>query len=241
MAMQNPPSGPEDIPTILALDLEGTLISNAVSQIPRPGLSTFLTGCRELSPRVVMFTTVREPLFRSIARGLVDEGAAPDWFSAMEYVEWSGPTKDLSVIPSVSLPFVLLVDDHGDYVHPGQESMWVPIPQFCSPYSGMDDELAATLGALKARVAHHQAARRASMQFASGYADHPHLQQRRMDYERVYVAAASVVEHGRDVERAMRDKPICTLGNRTLVEAVRAGDAEKALRYLQSISSGANG
>jgi hypothetical protein len=29
-------------PTILALDLEGTLISNAISQIPRPGLHCFL-------------------------------------------------------------------------------------------------------------------------------------------------------------------------------------------------------
>ena len=28
-------------PSILALDLEGTLISNAVSQIPRPGLYNF--------------------------------------------------------------------------------------------------------------------------------------------------------------------------------------------------------
>lgn len=30
-------------PTVLALDLEGTLISNAMSQIPRPGLHAFLT------------------------------------------------------------------------------------------------------------------------------------------------------------------------------------------------------
>ena len=241
MATQTSSAWPEKIPTILALDLEGTLISNAVSQIPRPGLSAFLTACRELFPRIVMFTTVREPLFRSIARGLVDEGAAPDWFAAIEYVEWSGPTKDLSVIPAVRPPFVLLVDDHGDYVHPGQESMWVPIPQFCSPYSGLDDELAATLGALTARVAQHQAARRASMQFASEDADPAHLQQRRMDYERVYLAVASIVEQGRDVEHAMSDKPVRTLGNRTLVEAIRAGDAEKALRYLQSISNGANG
>lgn len=239
--MPKPSAWPEEIPTILALDLEGTLISNAVSQIPRPGLSAFLTACRELFPRIVMFTTVREPMFRSIARGLVEEGAVPDWFAAMEYVEWSGPTKDLSIIQAVRLPFVLLVDDHGGYVHPGQESMWVPIPQFCSPYSGMDDELAATLGALKARVAQHQAARRASMQFAGEEADHAQLKQRRMDYERVYVAVASLVEQGCDVEHAMSDKPVRPLGNRTLVEALRAGDAEEALRYLQSISSGANG
>lgn len=35
-------------PTILAMDLEGTLISNAVSQIPRPGLDvppSKVSGC----------------------------------------------------------------------------------------------------------------------------------------------------------------------------------------------------
>lgn len=37
-------------PTILALDLEGTLISNAISQIPRPGLKTFLEDMRAREP-----------------------------------------------------------------------------------------------------------------------------------------------------------------------------------------------
>lgn len=32
--------------TAIALDLEGTLISNAVSQFPRPGLFDFLTFCQ---------------------------------------------------------------------------------------------------------------------------------------------------------------------------------------------------
>jgi hypothetical protein len=31
--------------SVLALDLEGTLISNAVSQFPRPGLLAFLECC----------------------------------------------------------------------------------------------------------------------------------------------------------------------------------------------------
>jgi hypothetical protein len=35
---------------VLALDLEGTLISNAMSQIPRPGLYDFLEKVNNLFP-----------------------------------------------------------------------------------------------------------------------------------------------------------------------------------------------
>lgn len=114
----------------LALDLEGTLISNAMSQIPRPGLHAFLTECREMFERVVMFTTVREERFRPIAEMLVDEGAAPEWFRQIEYVHWSGPTKDLAFIPGVDVSRAVLVDDFEIYVHPGQESQWLQIPLF---------------------------------------------------------------------------------------------------------------
>jgi trehalose-6-phosphatase len=47
-------------PTILALDLEGTLISNAISQIPRPGLVRFLNDMQSQFDRLVMFTTVSD-------------------------------------------------------------------------------------------------------------------------------------------------------------------------------------
>lgn len=86
---------------VLVLDLEGTLVSNAVSQIPRPGVGEFLTGCRALFSRIVMFTTVREPQFRRIARGLVEEQVVPAWFADLECVDWTGPTKDLRVISRV--------------------------------------------------------------------------------------------------------------------------------------------
>ena len=49
-------------PKILALDLEGTLISNAVSQIARPGLRPFLDEVRGQFDQLVVFTTVPEPL-----------------------------------------------------------------------------------------------------------------------------------------------------------------------------------
>jgi predicted HAD superfamily phosphohydrolase YqeG len=56
----------------IALDLEGTLISNAVSQFPRPGLFAFLEYCYQNFVRLVIFTAVNEVRFRSIAK-TVDE------------------------------------------------------------------------------------------------------------------------------------------------------------------------
>ncbi len=69
----------------IALDLEGTLISNAVSQFPRPGLLTFLEYCHQnfvgvasrFDTRLVIFTAVNEVRFRSISRTL-DEKAISD-------------------------------------------------------------------------------------------------------------------------------------------------------------------
>ncbi|WP_411849341.1 NIF family HAD-type phosphatase [Stenotrophomonas sp. LGBM10] len=127
-------------PTILALDLEGTLISNAISQIPRPGLFQFLENVRSQFEELVMFTTVPEPLTRNIAGLLVREGSAPEWFTQLSYVQWSGKTKDLSYV-CPRLGGALLLDDHGPYVHPGQEQFWVEIPLYGSPYSEDDKGL----------------------------------------------------------------------------------------------------
>ncbi|WP_239510823.1 hypothetical protein [Stenotrophomonas maltophilia] len=40
-------------PPILAIDLEGTLISNAISQIPKPGLYRFLEDVNLLFDRLM--------------------------------------------------------------------------------------------------------------------------------------------------------------------------------------------
>jgi hypothetical protein len=136
-------------PKVLALDLEGTLISNAMSQIPRPGLFDFLRRCQELFPRVVMFTTVKEPRFRDIAALLVKEGAAPDWFADIEYVTWHGETKDLNFVPRADPSEVILVDDFEKYVHPGQESRWLQIDYFDYPYEASDEGLAKMQGRLE--------------------------------------------------------------------------------------------
>ncbi|AUI09746.1 hypothetical protein JAK62_04770 [Stenotrophomonas maltophilia] len=133
-------------PSILALDLEGTLISNAVSQIPRPGLYEFLESAKSLFEGLVIFTTVPEPRFREIADLLACEGAAPGWFARLPYIDWTGPTKDLA---NVSQPIgsAWLLDDYAPYVQPGQEHCWVPVQLFCSPYpeddAGLDDAIEA--------------------------------------------------------------------------------------------------
>ena len=139
-------------PTVLALDLEGTLISNAVSQIPRPGLFVFLERCRALFPRVVMFTTVKEEPFRNIARLLVEEGAVPPWFADVEYVTWEGKTKDLNFIPGAFARESLLVDDFEVYVHPGQESQLVKVDYFDYPYDESDTALVKVLSVLEQRL-----------------------------------------------------------------------------------------
>ncbi|WP_447905144.1 NIF family HAD-type phosphatase [Stenotrophomonas sepilia] len=138
-------------PTILALDLEGTLISNAISQIPRPGLHQFLDDAQSWFEELVIFTTVPEDRFRRIASLLVSEGSAPSWFARLRYVEWSGKTKDLRYV-SASLGRVLLLDDYGLYVHPGQESLWIEIPLFGSPYVSDDNGLEIAAGRLLERV-----------------------------------------------------------------------------------------
>lgn len=121
-------------PSVLALDLEGTLISNAISQIPRPGLFQFLARAHELFPRIVMFTTVREARFREIAKRLVLEGFAPDWFAFIEYVNWKGKTKDLCFVPGAKTTDILLVDDQEIYIEPSQVNQWIFVACFESPY-----------------------------------------------------------------------------------------------------------
>jgi len=137
--------------TTLALDLEGTLLSNAMSQIPRPGLYDFLVGCEALFGRIVIFTAVAELRFRSIAALLAAEGHAPGWFADIEYVQWNGETKDLTYVHGVEPGEVLLVDDLQEYVHPGQEDQWVRVAPFVAPYSSSDDGLRTVLQTLAAR------------------------------------------------------------------------------------------
>lgn len=134
---------------ILALDLEGTLVSNAMSQIPRPGLYRFLDLCNEHFPRVVLFTAVRRPLALEVVKRLVEDGFAPPWFANIEYIDWSGPYKDLTRFVGEGC---LLVDDLEGYVAPGQQGSWLRIQNFESPYPSDDVELQRVWAELEARI-----------------------------------------------------------------------------------------
>lgn len=139
-------------PTVLALDLEGTLISNAMSQIPRPGLRGFLCACRRMFPRIVVFTTVTEARFRDIARLLVEENLAPPWFAELEYVVWKGDKKDLRFVENADPAEVVLVDDFERYVHPYQREQWIEAEYFGPPYPADDEGLSRLEKVLQARV-----------------------------------------------------------------------------------------
>jgi NLI interacting factor-like phosphatase len=137
---------------VLALDLEGTLISNAISCFPRPGLHAFLDFCEDHFHRVVLFTTVPETRGRSILDTLIAEGAAPPWLRQIEFVSWSGAIKDLRFIHDAQADDVLLVDDHEGYVHAEQRAQWVPILTFAAPYPDTDRELMRVTEEVRARL-----------------------------------------------------------------------------------------
>lgn len=114
----------------------------------------FLERCRDLFPRIVMFTTVNEQRFRTIADLLTDERAVPPWFAHLEYVSWGGGTKDLALIRNAAIQDCLLVDDFEAYVHPGQHAQWICIDSFSHPYEGSDAELTLVLEKLRVRLSH---------------------------------------------------------------------------------------
>ena len=59
---------------VLALDLERTLIDNALSARPRPGLLAFLAFCHDQFGRVAIFTTVEEADAREVLGDLERRG-----------------------------------------------------------------------------------------------------------------------------------------------------------------------
>src|SRR5262249_29876686 len=113
---------------VLALDLERTLISDAMSAEPRPGLLDFLTFCNSRFERVALFTCVEESVAWEILNALSRSGhVPPEFLERLEYVEWSGEYKDLCFIPSSAPEEVLLVDDDSAWVHPAQRDRWVAV------------------------------------------------------------------------------------------------------------------
>lgn len=117
---------------VLALDLEYTLISNAVSQFPRHWLRPFSAWAAATFPRIALFTAVQESLARNIINTLARTGDVPPRFVDMlEYVDWprGNSRKDLRYIRDAVVDEIVLVDD--DFDHYGLEEQrhrWIEIP-----------------------------------------------------------------------------------------------------------------
>jgi hypothetical protein len=125
---------------VLALDLERTLIDNALSGRPRPGLSEFLSFCDERFGRVAVFTTVEEADAREALADLDRAGyVPPGLLGRLEFVEWSGEYKDLAFVPDAAPGEVVLVDDDAGWVRPEQRGQWVTVAAWDD---GPDNELA---------------------------------------------------------------------------------------------------
>jgi hypothetical protein len=138
---------------VIALDLEGTLISNAMSQFPRPGLYQFLEFCRRHFERMVIFTAVSEERTRHIAQILAETGDVPAWFaSSLEYIVWSGEHKDLKFVEGANIEEILLLDDQEAYIHPEQKEQWLPVKEYQTPYTEDDDELKELSKLIKAKI-----------------------------------------------------------------------------------------
>lgn len=133
---------------IIALDLEGTLILNGMSQIPRPHLNIFLSCLKEYSSKIVIYTTLSERKFNEIANVLVKEKVVPDWFKDLEYINWQGEKKDLRYIDD-NIDNILIVDDYEEYIMEEQKSQWIKINQFEYPYGKEDKELLKIIEIIK--------------------------------------------------------------------------------------------
>jgi hypothetical protein len=113
---------------VLALDLERTLIDDALSGCPRPGLREFLAFCRDRFGRLAVFSTVEEADAREVLSELAGRGyVPPELLGRLEYVGGCGEHKDLAFVPGAAPAEVLLVDDDPGWVRPDQRRQWVPI------------------------------------------------------------------------------------------------------------------
>jgi hypothetical protein len=149
-------------PTVLALDLEGTLISNIFSLFVRPHLWEFLEVTRTLFDRVVMYSAASDQAVYASVSVLVQEESAPGWFGHIPRIKWSrnGP-KDLrrvtQVVPdAVDISRIWLVEDQRGYVHDAQLRQWIPIQGYDQPYASDDNELPRVLAVLRERSAQCQ-------------------------------------------------------------------------------------
>ncbi|WP_344809361.1 NIF family HAD-type phosphatase [Allohahella marinimesophila] len=137
---------------LICLDLEGTLISNAVSQIPRPGLHKFLDQLSMIG-EIVLFTSVSPQRTQVIKELLVKEGCAPGWFLNVPSVHPKATTKFKRNVPNfLNYQRVLLVDDQAAVIAETETDWWVAASEYLPPYPPDDRELEAVLHRIRERV-----------------------------------------------------------------------------------------
>ena len=130
---------------LLCLDFEGTLISNGISQIPRPGLHDFLIEASHLFD-LAIYTSVSQGRATAIQKLLVSEGAAPAWFADLDVIRPVGTLKPKS---ACNRGDAYLLDDQHEVIAPGENEWWIPIPEFLPPYPEDDRTLEETLARIK--------------------------------------------------------------------------------------------
>ncbi len=129
--------GNDTDPVAISLDLEGTLITNALEAVPRPGLSAFMDWCHGRFDRLFVYTCVEEQRARDILSQLVWDGhmdaAVAD---RMEVVRWSrgfdGARKDLRRC-GVPVECNVIVDDMRMWIVPDQMHRWLECPDYDEP------------------------------------------------------------------------------------------------------------
>jgi hypothetical protein len=119
---------------ILALDLEGTLISNALPMdcTPRPGLWPFLSWVKRYF-KVVLYTNVFPRRARASLRRIVRGGHAPVWLSRVMIFNperCNGEEKAKDLLSVGPLGQVLIVDDSPGAIREDQRGFWLPIKSF---------------------------------------------------------------------------------------------------------------
>ena len=128
---------------ILALDLEGTLVTDRLTKVPRPGLYDFLEYCNSKFERIVMMTSVPEEYFLQTIDHLLEIEAVPKWFNNVPYINYPdceesefGEFKDLRCIPNSKVDEIVIIDDMEWFIRNEQKQQWISI----IPFKGNQDD-----------------------------------------------------------------------------------------------------
>jgi len=124
----------------LALDIEGTLLSQVSKKVPRPGLYQFLEFCHGQFERVVFLSFVDEERGRAVLNSMADSGHMPDWVRTAEYFQAIGGrpgAKDLRQL-GVDPEQAVLVDDQPQVLPREQLHRLVQVPEFKEPFDEDD-------------------------------------------------------------------------------------------------------